>query len=33
MGYASAIAVTLFFVIGLLTALQFILSRRWVHYT
>ncbi|MFZ0710964.1 MAG: sugar ABC transporter permease [Terrimicrobiaceae bacterium] len=33
MGYASAIAVTLFLVIGLLTALQFILSRRWVHYT
>jgi multiple sugar transport system permease protein len=33
MGYASAIAVTLFFVIALLTALQFSLSRRWVHYT
>jgi multiple sugar transport system permease protein len=33
MGYASSIAVTLFLVIGLLTALQFILSRRWVHYT
>jgi multiple sugar transport system permease protein len=33
MGYASAVAVTLFLVIGLLTALQFILSRRWVHYT
>jgi multiple sugar transport system permease protein len=33
MGYASAIAVTLFFVIALLTALQFALSRRWVHYT
>ena len=33
MGYASAIAVTLFVVIALLTALQFSLSRRWVHYT
>jgi multiple sugar transport system permease protein len=33
MGYASAIAVTLFLVIALLTALQFSFSRRWVHYT
>ncbi|HET6889542.1 MAG TPA: sugar ABC transporter permease [Pyrinomonadaceae bacterium] len=33
MGYASAIAVTLFLVIALLTALQFSLSRRWVHYS
>jgi multiple sugar transport system permease protein len=33
MGYASAIAVTLFLVIALLTALQLNLSRRWVHYS
>jgi multiple sugar transport system permease protein len=33
MGYASAIAVTLFLVIALLTAAQLSLSRRWVHYT
>lgn len=33
MGYASCVAVTLFFVIAALTAAQFILSRRWVHYT
>jgi multiple sugar transport system permease protein len=33
MGYASAIAATLFLVIALLTALQFSLSRRWVHYS
>jgi multiple sugar transport system permease protein len=33
MGYASAIAVTLFILIGLLTLLQLWGSRRWVHYT
>lgn len=33
MGYASAIAVTLFLLIALLTATQFGLSRRWVHYS
>ena len=32
MGYASAIAVTLFGFIGLLTLLQLWGSRRWVHY-
>lgn len=32
MGYASAIALTLFVVIMLVTLLQFWLSRRWVHY-
>ncbi|PWT86340.1 MAG: sugar ABC transporter permease [Acidobacteria bacterium] len=32
MGYASAIAVTLFALIALLTGLQFWASRRWVHY-
>jgi multiple sugar transport system permease protein len=33
MGYASAIAVTLFALIGLLTLLQMWGSRRWVHYS
>jgi multiple sugar transport system permease protein len=33
MGYASAIAVTLFVLISLLTLLQFWGSRRWVHYS
>jgi len=33
MGYACAIAVTLFLLISLLTVLQLIGSRRWVHYT
>lgn len=33
MGYACAIAVTLFLLITLLTLLQFVGSRRWVHYT
>jgi multiple sugar transport system permease protein len=33
MGYASAIAVTLFVLIGLLTLLQMWGSRRWVHYS
>jgi multiple sugar transport system permease protein len=33
MGYASAIAVTLFVLIGLLTLLQLWGSRRWVYYT
>lgn len=32
MGYASSIAVSLFFVILAITALQFLLSRRWVFY-
>lgn len=32
MGYASALAWMLFLVIGLLTAAQFYLSRRWVYY-
>lgn len=32
MGYASALAWLLFLVIGLLTAAQFYLSKRWVHY-
>jgi multiple sugar transport system permease protein len=33
MGYACAIAVTLFLLISLLTTLQLLGSRRWVHYT
>jgi multiple sugar transport system permease protein len=33
MGYASAIAVTLFVLIGLLTLMQMWGSRRWVHYS
>ncbi len=33
MGYASAIAVTLFVVISLVTGVQLWGSRRWVHYT
>ena len=32
MGYASAISLTLLAVIGLVTAVQFRLARRWVHY-
>jgi len=32
MGYASAIAITLFVIILILTAIQFRLSRRWVFY-
>lgn len=32
MGYASALALTLFVVIMVVTLLQFWLSRRWVHY-
>jgi multiple sugar transport system permease protein len=32
MGYASALAWLLFLVIGVLTAAQFYLSKRWVHY-
>jgi multiple sugar transport system permease protein len=32
LGYASALAWVLFVVIGLVTALQFYLSRRWVYY-
>jgi multiple sugar transport system permease protein len=33
MGYASAVAATLFLLIGLLTLLQMWGSRRWVHYS
>lgn len=32
MGYASALAVELFFIVVGLTAAQFYVSRRWVHY-
>lgn len=32
MGYASAVAITLFIVIMILTLIQFRLSRSWVHY-
>jgi multiple sugar transport system permease protein len=32
MGYASAIAITLFIVIMLLTLVQFRVGRSWVHY-
>jgi multiple sugar transport system permease protein len=32
MGYASAIAITLFVIIMFLTLLQFRLGQRWVHY-
>ena len=32
MGYASAISMTLFVIILILTIIQFALSRRWVHY-
>ena len=32
MGYASAIAITLFIIIMILTLLQFRLGQRWVHY-
>jgi multiple sugar transport system permease protein len=32
MGYASAVAITLFIVIMIVTLAQFWLSRRWVHY-
>jgi multiple sugar transport system permease protein len=32
MGYASAVALTLFVVIMILTLIQFRLSQRWVHY-
>jgi multiple sugar transport system permease protein len=32
MGYASAIAITLFVIIMILTLLQFRLGQRWVHY-
>jgi ABC-type sugar transport system permease subunit len=31
MGYASAIAMTLFLIILALTAVQFSMRRRWVH--
>ncbi len=32
MGYAAAVSMTLFAIILVLTALQFAISRRWVHY-
>ena len=32
MGYAAAVSMTLFAIILALTVLQFIISRRWVHY-
>jgi multiple sugar transport system permease protein len=32
MGYASALAWILFLVIGVLTAINFVVSRYWVHY-
>ena len=32
MGYAAAVSMTLFAIILVLTALQFVISRRWVHY-
>jgi len=32
MGYAAAVSMTLFAIILILTALQFWISRRWVHY-
>jgi multiple sugar transport system permease protein len=32
MGYASAIAITLFVIIMILTLIQFRLGQRWVHY-
>ena len=32
MGYAAAVSMTLFLIILILTALQFWISRRWVHY-
>jgi len=32
MGYASAVSMTLFIVILILTILQFTISKKWVHY-
>ena len=32
MGYASAVSMTLFVIIMILTLIQFGFSRRWVHY-
>ena len=32
MGYASAVSMTLFLIILLLTIFQFWLSKKWVHY-
>jgi len=31
MGYASAIAVVLFVIVAVVTTIQFVLQRRWVH--
>ena len=33
MGYASAMAVLLFAIVMVVTAVQVVLSRRYVHYT
>jgi multiple sugar transport system permease protein len=32
MGYASAISITLFIIIMILTLIQFKVSQSWVHY-
>jgi len=32
-GYASAVSVLLFLILLLLTAVQFTVSRKWVHYS
>ena len=32
MGYASAVSMTLFIIILILTILQFTISKKWVHY-
>jgi multiple sugar transport system permease protein len=32
MGYASAVAITLFIIIMLLTLVQFRMGQAWVHY-
>jgi multiple sugar transport system permease protein len=32
MGYASALAVMLFLVAALLSLIQFLISKKWVHY-
>jgi multiple sugar transport system permease protein len=31
-GYASAVSIVLFLIIGLMTVIQFRVQRRWVHY-
>ena len=32
MGYASALAVVLFLIAGIISGLQFVMSKKWVHY-